>query len=63
MNLCHDEWHVFRKGAYTHEYSDGLNGGAGWARRRFCLLSRLYKHVEVSYNVGSAKLMFLSWNI
>ena len=41
----------------------GLNGGAGWDRRRSCSLSRLYDHVEVSYNGGSTKLMFLSWNI
>jgi hypothetical protein len=34
----------------------GLNGGEGWARRRLCSLSRFYKHVEVSYNVGSAKI-------
>ena len=41
----------------------GLNGGAGWDRRRSCSLSRFYHHLEVSYNGGSTKLMFLSWNI
>ena len=37
----------------------GLNGGAGWDRRRSCSLSRFYNHFDVSYNGGSAKLMFL----
>ena len=39
-----------------HTRMTGLNGGEGWARRRLCSLSRFYKHVEVSYNVGSAKI-------
>ena len=41
----------------------GLNGGAGWDRRRSSSLSTFYNHLEVSYNGGSTKLMFLQWNI
>ena len=52
-----------KKGSTRMNTVAGLNGGAGWDRRRSCSLSRLYDHVEVSYNGGSTKLMFLSWNI
>ena len=52
-----------KKGSTRMNAVAGLNGGAGWDRRRSCSLSRFYSHLGVSYNVGSAKLMFLSWNI
>ena len=47
-----------KKGSTHMNTVAGLNGGAGWARRRSCSLSRFYDHLEVSYNGGSTKLMF-----
>ena len=52
-----------KKGSTRMNAVAGLNGGAGWDRRRSSSLSTFYNHLEVSYNGGSTKLMFLQWNI
>ena len=45
-----------KKGSTRMNTVAGLNGGAGWDRRRSCSLSRLYDHLEVSYNGGCRKI-------
>ena len=55
-----DKWCGFaisdERGSTRMNTVAGLNGGAGWDRRRSCSLSRLYDHLEVSYNGGCRKI-------